>query len=371
MRYKDFKTSVMSRHQKQCGGYLASHFLKSNLPLWLPKEQQIRFRETEDPGDVVERERHKKTMLTAFFHWHDINRNAPKHLYKDFPKHFTWNASTNRWNPQQRTNSSMRGRLVSANPAEGDRYYLRLLLSHVSGPTSFDDLYTANGVLHTTFRKSALSLELIETDNNLSDCLAEASLFQIPYGALRRLFATILIFCEPGDVRNLWDDHYESFLEDHRQLCHNDERVKNMVLTDIKVFLQSMGENLEDFDLPRLTLDVNLKSGAAYDEIISRVDNNLPGVFFIDGPDGTGKTFLYNALLAEVRSRVLIALASAISGVAANNMPGGTAHSRFKIPLNLNNNSMCNIKQLSGTAELLRDAKKIIWDEASMAKRQA
>nr|XP_043615700.1 ATP-dependent DNA helicase PIF1-like [Erigeron canadensis] len=174
-----------------------------------------------------------------------------------------------------------------------------------------------------------------------------------------------------------------------------------MVLTDIKVFLQSMGKNLKDFDLPRLTVDVNLQSRgfrevleesslgveikhlcareslnadqkAAYDEIISRVDNNLPGVFFIDGPGGTGKTFLYNALLVEVRSHGLIALASATSGAVANNMPGGrTTHSRFKIPLNLNNNSMCNIKQQSGTAKLLRDAKIIIWDEASMVKRQA
>ena len=95
-------------------------------------------------------------------------------------------------------------------------------------------------------------------------------------------------------------------------------------------------------------------------------------MFFIDGPGGTGKTFLYKALLANIRSRGLIALATASSGVAANNMPGGrTAHSRFRIPLNLDNNSMCNIKKQSGAAQLIRDAKIIIWDEASMAKRQA
>ncbi|XP_021991908.1 ATP-dependent DNA helicase PIF1-like [Helianthus annuus] len=102
------------------------------------------------------------------------------------------------------------------------------------------------------------------------------------------------------------------------------------------------------------------------------VDNDLPGVFFIDGPGGTGKTFLYIALLTEIRSRGLIALATASSGAAANNMPGGrTAHSRFKIPLNLENNSMCNIKKQSGAAKLIRSAKIITWDEASMAKRQA
>lgn len=82
-------------------------------------------------------------------------------------------------------------------------------------------------------------------------------------------------------------------------------------------------------------------------------------------------TFLYKALLAEVRTHGLIAIATASSGAAANNLPGGrTAHSRFKIPLQLENNSMCNIKKQSGTAELLRRARLIIWDEASMTKRQ-
>jgi hypothetical protein len=67
-----------------------------------------------------------------------------------------------------------------------------------------------------------------------------------------------------------------------------------------------------------------------------------------------------------------IALATASSGCAANNMPGGrTAHSRFKIPLKIENNSVCNIKKQSGIAQLLRMATLIIWDEASMAKRQA
>ncbi|XP_023771821.1 uncharacterized protein LOC111920478 [Lactuca sativa] len=52
-------------------------------------------------------------------------------------------------------------------------------------------------------------------------------------------------------------------------------------------------------------------------------------------------------------------------------MSGGrTAHSRLKIPLNPENNSFCNIQKQSGTAELLRLAKIIIWDEALMIKRQ-
>jgi ATP-dependent DNA helicase PIF1 len=53
-------------------------------------------------------------------------------------------------------------------------------------------------------------------------------------------------------------------------------------------------------------------------------------------------------------------------------MPGGrTAHSRFKIPLNLEEGKSCNFTKQSGTAKLLRMASLILWDEATMTKRQA
>ena len=102
---------------------------------------------------------------------------------------------------------------MSANPAEGERFYLRVLLSHVPGPTGWNYLYTANGVRHSTFRRAALERGLIQSDNLLNDTLVEASLKEFP-PALRRLFATLLIFCEPGDVRRLWNDHYDSLSED-------------------------------------------------------------------------------------------------------------------------------------------------------------
>ena len=92
----------------------------------------------------------------------------------------------------------------------------------------------------------------------------------------------------------------------------------------------------------------------------------------MDGPGGTGKTFLYRALLAILRSQNKLVVAIATSGVAASIMSGGrTAHSRFKIPLTIENGSFCNFTKQSGTAKLLRQVSLIIWDEASMTKRQA
>ncbi|CAF0963172.1 unnamed protein product [Brachionus calyciflorus] len=60
-------------------------------------------------------------------------------------------------------------------------------------------------------------------------------------------------------------------------------------------------------------------------------------LFFVDGPGGKGKTFLYNTLISYIRSQNKKVLSVASSGIAALLLAGGkTAHSRFKIPLNLN-----------------------------------
>ncbi|XP_019265174.1 PREDICTED: uncharacterized protein LOC109242775 [Nicotiana attenuata] len=66
-----------------------------------------------------------------------------------------------------------------------------------------------------------------------------------------------------------------------------------------------------------------------------------------------------------------IALATTTSGVTASILPGGrTAHSRFKIPIDIDENVSCNISKQSALASLIRDAKLIVWDEASMANKR-
>uniref|UniRef100_A0A1U7XJY9 ATP-dependent DNA helicase n=1 Tax=Nicotiana sylvestris TaxID=4096 RepID=A0A1U7XJY9_NICSY len=73
---------------------------------------------------------------------------------------------------------------------------------------------------------------------------------------------------------------------------------------------------------------LNTEQKIAYDIILQRVFANESGAFFIDGPGGSGKTFLYCALLATVRSKGFVALATTTSGVAASILPGGrTVHS--------------------------------------------
>jgi hypothetical protein len=194
--------------------------------------------------------------------------------------------------------------------------------------------------------------------------------------------------------------------EDFKHKNPNPHWVEQMVLIDIRNMLQSMksrdnDKDINKFPLPKIddafddasvvpreifeetSIDTNLEDvglssllneeqRAAYDDIISKVNTEQGGLFFVDGPGGTGKTFLYRALLETVRSQNKIGVATTTSGVAASIMPcGRTAYSHFKIPLTLDDKCGCGFTKQCGTAKLLQQASLIIWDEASMMKRQA
>jgi len=62
------------------------------------------------------------------------------------------------------------------------------------------------------------------------------------------------------------------------------------------------------------------------------------------GSGGTGKTFLWKALINSLRSEGRIMLAVASSGIASLLLPGGrTAHSKSKIPITLDDTSTYDI----------------------------
>lgn len=86
-----------------------------------------------------------------------------------------------------------------------------------------------------------------------------------------------------------------------------------------------------------------------------------------------GKTFLINMILAEIRKRNEIAIAVASSGIAATLLEGGrTAHSMFKIPLQIHqiDEPTCNIEKSSAIAHTLKNCRLIVWDECTIANKK-
>jgi putative protein kinase ArgK-like GTPase of G3E family len=108
-----------------------------------------------------------------------------------------------------------------------------------------------------------------------------------------------------------------------------------------------------DYDQHSLTTDVNNVEDrlnddqrSAYKTILNVVTNKEGKLFFMYGSGGTGKTFVWTTLLSRLRRQGKIMLVVASSGIASLLLLGGrTAHSRFKIPIDLHDESICNITQ--------------------------
>ena len=150
-----------------------------------------------------------------------------------------------------------------------------------------------------------------------------------------------------------------------------EEGQQNTLISDEQNYDQDeINETLNNRD------NLNTDQRLIFETIIKAINGEIEQkLFFVDGPGGTGKTYLYNMILAYVRSTNGlngIAIAVASSGIAALLMSGGrTAHSRFKIPLNLTKNTTLNIKKQSELADLIRKTKVILWDEAPMMNKFA
>ncbi|GES85174.1 transcriptional factor B3 [Rhizophagus clarus] len=364
------------------------------LAVHLPDHQSVTFQEGENLQNIIERAISHKTILTAFFQENMKNPAARAYTYIEFPIHYTWDLSLHKWKPRK-TTTTMIGRLYMVQPSEGERYYLRTLLIHVKGPTSFNDLKTVNGYTCKTFKEACICLSLLQDDNEWDECLLEVSAIQSGK-QLCHLFASILLFCQPVNPEILWNKHKLALCEDicyqHRvilQLKNDDitDNIEHKAFYQLDDYLLLNGKSLKDFpdmpippsrplnidnngedldqlireersyNIPQLQEEVCLNvpllnddQRAIYDAVLQAIaDAN--GCFFVDGPGGTGKTFLYNTLLATVSSSGEIAVAVASSGIAALLMKGGrTAHSQFKIPLKLNESSTCSISRNSKEA---------------------
>lgn len=143
----------------------------------------------------------------------------------------------------------------------------------------------------------------------------------------------------------------------------------------------NFGNNLinQELGYDRLTLKsacpgiikaLTTKQRVIFDAVMDTVHSRNPGFYFVHGFGGTGKTLLWNAIASSLRGDGHIVLTVASSGIAATLLPAGrTAHSRFAIPINIAEHSMCSIKQKSDLAELIIATKLIIWDEAPMIQR--
>ncbi len=311
--------------------------------------------------------------------------------------------------------------MYTCSPHDTERFYLRLLLNHIQGATCFEDVKIVNGIYYDTYEEAARQHGLLDEQNNeVDNCLKEAVNYKMP-SKLRQLFASILLFCNPKEnfkpeillekyIMDLSEDYYFQKINEVGPINvdindHNWKIIRTKTLANIEKYLLPYGKTLADFNIIRpdyslienenefqqqtlireeinydqdemktfLTKKNLLNDGQKeiYNTIIDAVnEKSNQKIFFIDGPGGYGKTFLFNMMLAEIRLQNQIAIAVASSEIAALLLNGErTAYLRFKIPIPIIETSTLNISKNSELADLIRMVKLIIWDEVSIAHR--
>ncbi|CAN1812469.1 ATP-dependent DNA helicase PIF1 [Linum perenne] len=322
---------------------------------------------------------HKGQLIKYLFKYitkgPDRYPSARNLTYDRIPNSFVWSDQCKDWSP--RKNGFALGRIPSVPAACGDVFYLRILLGKIPGALSFQHLRTVS------------AMGLLATDNEWDSVMLEVSRWG-QASIIRSVFVSLLIFCQVADpaklLQNWWESMSEDFAYRQEQLTSaplqqpSSPTLYNQVLHALNSILHTYSSSLGHFGLPMPTagtscmqatniitahLNYNCATEAAkshqlhsslngsqltaYAAIIESVSKNQGKFFFLHGHGGTGKTFLYNCIISKIRSEGKIVLVVASSGIAATLLPDGvTAHSRFKIPLEVDNLSTCMVKK--GTA---------------------
>lgn len=135
------------------------------------------------------------------------------------------------------------------------------------------------------------------------------------------------------------------------------EMLKNRAIMEERSYDPEVLKRESEAMVPKL----NLQQRIIFERILDAVNSQRQELMFLYGHGGTGKTFVWKSLVYTLRSRRKIVLAVASSGIAALLLPGGrTAHSRFKLPINLTDELVCIVKKNTQLANLLKQTDLII-----------
>ncbi|XP_044005535.1 uncharacterized protein LOC122850453 [Aphidius gifuensis] len=321
------------------------------LPIHLPNQQTVMVDDI-DNEDAIQTALSKESMLIAYF---ALNAHDPQ------ARHLTY----------------------SEIPTE-------------RGATSYENLRTVDGVVHETYVSTCLALGLIEDDNEWKNAMHEAEVWMMPR-QLRQLFIRILLHCHPIHPEELWEDFKDALSQDYSRTMPLHQAHRTAYIK-INTLLQNERSSLMNFpSMPQITeienddseisleqhKDIgsrqyeilNEEQKAVVDTISNRVvdeNSSESKCFFIDGPGGSGKTYIYITLYHLLQSQCKNVTTMAYTGIAATLLPRGkTVHKTFKLPIALYSDSSLTIKAQSKEADHCRKMDVIMWDEAPMSPKHA
>ncbi|KHJ34368.1 putative transcriptional factor b3 [Erysiphe necator] len=221
-----------------------------------------------------------------------------------------------------------------AHPSQGEHFFLRLLLTVKRGARSYRDLYTINGVEHSSPSAACQALGLISDESEWVEFINQIKDTATAH-SLRRTLASIIVNSSITSAQSLWDRFKDNFTDDCLHRLSTDREIINPPPSDwtedecrYDYGLWLLGDILRDLnrdwasaymslprhiwvsrsresnqlildalncdrDLERQQLEAALLTfspgqRSAFDTITHTIDNGVkPNTFFLQGPAGT------------------------------------------------------------------------------------
>lgn len=221
--------------------------------------------------------------------------------------------------------------MYTIHPLQGECYYLRMLLFIVKGPMSFQDIRTYNGRVYETYKEACVARGMLEDDRQYTSAMDDAVVTQSPYH-IRHLFVLIVLFCDVGNVVELYNAYREAMGDDIRlkvqrylpfgEIQSLTDEIYQDALTEIDNIIQSCGvgktantiglpyisastgltdvieimrersynvETLTDHIMLEHRHTLNIEQSHVYETVVNAMNNNESRMYFLDAPGGTGK----------------------------------------------------------------------------------
>ncbi|OMO61834.1 DNA helicase PIF1, ATP-dependent [Corchorus capsularis] len=333
------------------------------------------FHDSQPLQMVLEREDVQETMFTQWMAINKVDQRARTLLYSEFPTHYTWIAKEKRWRERRQGRSI--GRIMYIPPVAGEVYYMRLLLNIVRGARCFEDIRTVEGVVYTTFKEACTAHGFLGDDKGWIVALNEAVESATGH-QMRRLFFTLITYGQIVDKVAFFEKNWKLLSEDIRYNLQRGMRLKNYTIRDTDVRGYALASLQEIFRKEASSLE---EHGLPLPEssIVHHLSNRLMreeldhdyNALRMEHSENCRKL---NTRQAEVYGIIRQAADAgegvASSGIASQLLPGGrTAHSRFRLPLRVDESSTCKIFKRTELASLIQATSLIIWDEAPMIHR--
>jgi hypothetical protein len=325
---------------------------------------------------------------STLLQWFALNTRDPAArslLYKDVPKHYTWNDRLKVWRLRKYMGCKKVARMHGVSSHNVELFMLRRLLLTVPGATCWEDLRTVDGQVFPTFESAARARGMLSDDSEIIAAFQEIVLSTVNDSSIRRQFMLHVVFCRPVqpaqffalfrhslfppgcDTAQVWDEMAQLAIE--FRISWTDLGIHPPIAASGSVPL------LANYDpvLCGLAADsqwelLNAEQRQVAEAFLTAVYEPRGGdakVFMLQASGGCGKSYVANYIAARVRSRGSPAICVAASAQAAAILAGGrTAHGQLRIPIECDEASYLDLRV--NEKREIANAAALLWDEASM-----